>query len=132
MKQVWILLAFTFALVLVIPVLLYLIQPILRAVLLVVGRFAKGREIGTLGLMIACIGLLAELYQFVDVIYLFGNIERSEVQWATLWTLVLGLALIGLSLLILIGYFSLILGLYQYRIGYRRAENANKPWPRDS
>jgi hypothetical protein len=124
MKENRVLLVFLLILVVVIPVLLYLLQPLLRAVVLFVSRFAKDREIGTLGLMIACVGLLAETYQFVDVIYLFQDIGRSEVKWATLWMLVWEVVLISISLLIVIGYFSLILGLYQYRIGYLKAEDA--------
>ena len=89
----------------------------LRGILKIVGSFAKGREIGVLGLMIASIGLFFESYQFGEAI---GNPIQIEGNITFLL-----IALVIIALTMAIAYLALILSILQYKFDPERTWTTN-------
>ncbi len=84
---------------------------VLRSLVRFASTFAPGREIGALGLVIAFLGLMAESYQFAEVVSSSARVGGNIVAGS----------LLGAGLFILaLGYFALIFGALQHRFDPER------------
>lgn len=93
-----------------------MIRWLLRAILRFIGTFAQGREIGTLGLIIAMLGLTAEAYQFGEAIQQVMGIPAPELAPADspFVRSVEAFAIALVMLVVIASYGTLIYGLVCY------------------